>query len=118
MSKKLSELKDEDMLIVNGYDVVSKEDFLNDLEFYKNKAERVYTTTQYKAHIDAKYMLEDAFEREYDNNNMYEEWFDNIVSDVTEEDIKELQKIVDRILARNESTNICYIEDEKVEIDL
>lgn len=117
MSKKLSELKDEDMLIVDGY-VMSKEDFLNDFEFYKNKADRVYTTTQYKAHIDANDMLEDAFEKEYDNN-MYEGWFDNIVSDVTEEDIKELQDIVDRILARNESTNICYIEeDEKVEIDL
>lgn len=116
MSKKLSELKDEDMLIVNGYDVVSKEDFLNDLEFYKNKAERVYTTTQYKANVNAEYMLEDAFEREY--NNMYEGWFDNIVSDITEDDIKELQEIVDRILTRNESTNICYIEDEKVIVDI
>lgn len=115
--KKLSELKDEDILIVNGYDVVSKEDFLNNFDFYKNKADRVYTTTQYKASINAEYMLEDAFEREYENN-MYEGWFDNIVSDVTEDDIKELQKIVDRILSRSESTNICYREDEKVEIDI
>ncbi|MGL6184755.1 MAG: GTP-binding protein [Clostridium chrysemydis] len=117
MNKKLSELKDEDMLIVNGYDVVSKEDFLNDFQFYKNNTERVYTTTQYKAHIDAKDMLEDALEREYENN-MYEGWFDNIVNDATEDDIKELQKIVDRILSRNESSNICYIEDEIVEVDI
>ena len=117
MSKKLSELKDEDILIINGYDVVSKEDFLNDFEFYKKEADRVYTTTQYKAHIDAKDMLEDAFEREYDNN-MYEGWFDNIVSDVTDEDIKDIQSILDRILSRSESTNICYREDEKVEINL
>lgn len=116
MSKKLSELKDEDMLIVNGYDVVSKEDFLNDLEFYKNKAERVYTTTQYKANVNAEYMLEDAFEREY--NNMYEGWLENIEQDVTEDDIKDIQSILDRILSRSESTNICYTEDEKVEIDL
>lgn len=115
MSKKLSELKDEDMLLVDGY-VVSKEDFIRDFKYYKSIADRVYTTTQYKAHIDAKDMLEDAFEREYDN--MYEGWLENIEQDVTEDDIKELQKVVDRILARNESTNICYIEDEKVEIDL
>ncbi|MDU1255849.1 MAG: GTP-binding protein [Clostridium perfringens] len=114
--KRLSELKDEDMLIVDGT-VMPKEDFIRDFKYYKSIADRVYTTNQYKAHIDARDMLEDAFEREYENN-MYEGWFDNIVSDVTEEDIKELQKIVDRILSRSESTNICYIEDEKVEIDL
>lgn len=113
--KKLSELKDEDMLIVDGY-VMSKEDFLNDLEFYKNEVNKVYTTTQYKAHIDGWDMLESALESEYDN--MYEGWLDNIVSDVTDEDIKDIQDILDRILFRSESTNICYIEDEKVIIDL
>ncbi|MDK0667363.1 hypothetical protein REO35_04400 [Clostridium perfringens] len=66
MSKKLSELKDEDMLIVDGY-VMSKEDFLNDFKFYKNKVDKVYTTTQYKANVNAEYMLEDALEREYNN---------------------------------------------------
>lgn len=116
MSKKLSELKDEDMLLVDGY-VVPKEDFIRDFKYYKSRIDRVYTTTQYKAHIDAKDMLEDALEREYENN-MYEDWFDNILSDVTEDDIRELQKIIDRILTRNESTNICYIEDEKVIVDI
>ncbi|HFD2049644.1 TPA: GTP-binding protein [Clostridium perfringens] len=115
MSKKLSELKDEDMIIVDGY-VMSKEDFLNDFKFYKNKVDKVYTATQYKAHIDAWDMLESALENEY--QNMHEEWFDNIVSDVTDEDIKDIQSILDRILSRSESTNICYTEDEKVEIDL
>ncbi len=116
MSKKLSELKDGDMLIVDGYDVVSKEDFLNDFEFYKNKADRVYTTTQYHAVIDVEEMLMDAFESE--SNNMYEDWLERIEDYVTEEDIEDLQKVVDRILSRNESINISYIEDEKVEIDL
>ena len=115
MGTKLSELKDEDMLLVDGC-VVPKEDFIRDFKYYKSRIDRVYTTTQYKANVNAKYMLEDAFEREY--NNMYEDWFDNILNDVTEEDIKELQEIVDRILRRNESTNICYIEDEKVIVDI
>lgn len=38
MIKKLSELKDEEMLIVDGY-VMSKEDFLNDFKFYKNEVD-------------------------------------------------------------------------------
>ncbi len=116
MSKKLSELKDEDMLLVDGY-VVPKKDLIRDFEYYKSRVDRVYTTTQYKANINAKDMLDDAFEREYENN-MYEGWFDNIVSDITEDDIRDLQKIIDRILTRNESTNICYIEDEKVIVDI
>ncbi len=116
MIKKLSELKDEDMLIIDGT-VMPKEDFIRDFKYYKSIADKVYTTTQYKAHIDAKDMLDDALEREYENN-MYEGWLENIEQDVTEDDIKELQNIVDRILSRSESTNICYIEDEKVEIDL
>ncbi len=115
MSKKLSELKDEDMLMIAGY-VMPKDDFIRDFKWYKNEADNVYTTKQYKANVNAEYMLEDAFEREY--NNMYEGWLENIEQDVTEEDIKELQKIVDRILSRSESTNICYIEDEKVEVDI
>lgn len=115
MSKKLSELKDEDMLIIDGT-VRSKEDFLNELEFYKYEVDKVYTATQYKAHIDAWDMLEGALENEY--QNMYEDWFDNILSDVTEEDIKDIQSILDRILSRNESTNICYTEDEIVEVDI
>lgn len=114
--KELSQLKDEDMLIVDGT-VMPKEDFIRDFKYYKSIADKVYTTTQYKANIDAKDMLDDALEREYENN-MYEGWFDNIVSDITEEDIKDIQSILDRILSRSESTNICYTEDEKVEIDL
>ncbi|PVE16825.1 GTP-binding protein [Clostridium perfringens] len=116
MSKKLSELKNEDMLIIDGT-VMSKEDLLNDFEFYiENHGNEIYTTTKYKANIDAWDMLESALENEY--QNMHEEWFDNIVSDVTDEDIKDIQSILDRILSRSESTNICYTEDEKVEIDL
>nr|WP_172694030.1 GTP-binding protein [Clostridium perfringens] len=115
MSKKLSELKDEDMLIVDGT-VMPKEDFIRDFKYYKSIADKVYTTTQYKARIDANGMLDDALEREY--NNMYEGWLENIEQDVTEDDIKELQNIVDKILSRSESTNICYIKNEKVEIDI
>lgn len=111
--KKLSELKDKDMLMV-GYDVVSKEDLLEDLEYYKDK--EVFMTTKYYAGINAFDMLENEFEHESDE--MYEGWFDNIIDDITEEDIEEIQFILDRILSRNKQRNFCYIEGEKIEIDI
>lgn len=40
------------------------------------------------------------------------------LSELKDEDIKDIQSILDRILSRSESTNICYREDEKVEINL
>lgn len=111
--KKLSELKDEDMLMV-GDDVISKEDLLEDWEYYKDK--EVFTTIKYYAGIDAFDMLESTFE--YESDEMYEEWFDKIMEDITEKDIEEIQSILDRILARNKQRNFCYVEDEKIEIDI
>ena len=110
--KKLSELKNEDMLMV-GDDVISKEDLLEDLEYYKDK--EVFTTEKYYARVDAFDMLENAFE--YESDNMYEEWFDYIMEDITNEDIEEIQAILNRILHRN-GRNFCYIENEKIEIDI
>lgn len=111
MSKKLSELKDTDILLV-GEDITEKEELLNDWEYYKGK--EIYTTKQYKANISAEDMLDNALECEY--QNMYESWYEEVWKDVTETDIKDLQSILDRILSR--SKNIAYIEDKKVEIDI
>lgn len=112
--KKLSELKDKDILVTEGGTVLSKEDLLEDLEFYKGG--KVYTTTMYKAHIDAMYMLDSAFECEY--QEMYEDWYESVMEDITEDDIKDIQTILDKILERNKERNICYREDEEVEIDM
>lgn len=109
--KKLSEIKDNDILIVDE-EILTKEDLLNDLKYYRDK--KVYTATEYKASIDASDMLDYAIEREY--NNMYDGWYERICSDVLEEDIRDLQTILDRILNRND--NISYLEGEKVEIDI
>ncbi|WP_195264516.1 GTP-binding protein [Clostridium sp. 1001275B_160808_H3] len=114
MCIKLSELKDNEILLIeDDYNsIMSKEDYLEDLEDYKEY--EVYTTTEYKANIDAKDMLDSALECEADN--MYEDWYQDIWDDVTEEDIKELQIILDKILSR--SKNIAYTAREKVEIDI
>ncbi|MGL4452052.1 MAG: GTP-binding protein [Sarcina sp.] len=109
--KKLSEIKEDAVLIVEET-VLTKEDILNDLNYYKNKD--IYTTTEYKARIDAMDMLERAIESEY--QDMYDDWDEEVLKDVTSEDIKELQVILDRIL--NRSKNIAYLEDEKIEVDI
>lgn len=109
--KKLSEIKDDENLIV-GDEVLTKEDLLNDIEYYRDK--EVYTVTEYKANLDASDMLDYAIECE--SNNMYDGWCEKIYNDIVEEDIRDLQAILDRILNRSE--NISYEEDEKVEIDI
>lgn len=112
MSVKLSELKDDEMLLVGENLVISKEDFVKETKEHIDK--EVYTTKEYRASINAKYMLESAIECEADN--MYEDWETDIWDDITEEDINELQRIVDRILSG--SRNISYIADKRVEIDI
>ena len=112
-SVKLSDLKNDDMLLV-GEHVLSKEDYITDMDEYKGK--RVYTTTQYKASLDAKDILEDAIAREADD--MYDDWEDSIWSDITDEDISEIQAILDRIINKNSSSNISYVAVDEVIIDI
>lgn len=112
MSVKLSELNNDDMLLVGENLVISKEDYIK--EMHEHEGEEVYITTQYKAGIDAKSMLEDAIECEA--NNMYEDWDYDIWDDVTEDDIEQLQDIVNKIFSR--SKNVSYIADKKVKIDI
>ncbi|WP_308780033.1 hypothetical protein [uncultured Clostridium sp.] len=112
MSIKLSELKNENMLLVGEDIVISKEDYINEIQEHIGK--QVYTTTEYRASIDAKSMLEDAIESE--SQEMYEDWEYDVWDDITEENIKELQNILDRILSR--SSNVFYTADKKVEIDI
>lgn len=112
MSIKLGELKNENMLLVGEDIVISKEDYINEIQEHIGK--QVYTTTEYRASIDAKSMLEDAIESE--SQEMYEDWEYDVWDDITEENIKELQNILDRILSR--SSNVFYTADKKVEIDI
>lgn len=116
---KLSELDNKEMLLV-GENVTDKEDFIADFEYFKDVTHdiknNVYTTTTYTAYIDAKQMLEDAIEREADS--MHESWEQDILNEITEQDIEDIQIIIDRILKRNESCNICYQADKQVELDI
>ena len=112
MNVKLSELNNDDMLLVGENLVISKEDFVKEIKEHKDK--EVYTTTKYRASIDARSMLEDAIECE--SQEMYEYWEYDIWNDITKEDIREIQLILNRIF--NRDSNISYRADKRVEIDI
>lgn len=115
---KLSELKDDEVLLVNEK-VMSKLDLLNELAENKScgiKNPEVYTTRQYQANLDAKNIMESAIEYEY--QSMFEDWDQGIWNDITEEDLKDIQIVLDRILERNKEHNISYEGIELVEIDI
>lgn len=112
MCVKLSELNDDVMLLVGEDNVMSKDDFVKEIQ--EHIGEKVYTTIEYKANIDAEDMLDSAIECE--SQNMYEDWDYEIWREINEVDIQQLQRILDKILSR--SKNISYIADKKVEIDI
>lgn len=122
MSKKLSELKNEDMIIIknigSGDIVLSKDELVENLDHYRKRSdnleENIYTTIQYRANIKAWDMLEIAIDNE--SENMYECWDFDIKRAITDEDIEEIQTVIDRILSKGSNTS--YIENEKVEFDL
>lgn len=111
---KLSTLPKDTIVLVDGYSIVDTvEDILEDLENYKTK--KIYTTIGYHAKFDARRILDDAIENQQENG-MYEDWDESIQSDITQEDINDLQIIFDRILSR--SSNIAYEADKLIEIDM
>lgn len=112
MSIKLSELNNDDMLLVGEDLVISKEDFIKEIKEHTGK--EVYTTTEYRASIDASDMLDSAIECEA--QEMYESWDCDIWNDITKEDIREIQLILNRIF--NRSDNVSYRADKKVKIDI
>ena len=114
---KLSELKDDVKVIDGNSSVYDVEEIKIDLKWWKNKAVKLYTTTEYHANIDARDMLESAIESEY-SNDMYDDWDESILRDITDEDVKKIQDVLDEIFSRNKSQNIAYCQGEEIEIDL
>lgn len=113
---KISTLNKDDIVSVEGEFLISTvEDILNDLDHYKNRV--IYTTIPHYAYFNSKSIIESAIEDEY-NDGMYEDWCERIREDITEEDIKDLQKIFDRILSRSPNQNVAYEADKLIEIDI
>lgn len=115
---KLSELKDDEILLVNNELVLTKKEFLEDFTTQDDREGcEVYTTVKYNAYLNARDILNKAIEDEA-CDKMYDEWMDKIHNDITEYDVKDFQDILDRILLRNVKQNISYQADKEVEINL
>ena len=113
---KLSTLSQNTMIYVeDDIAVRTVKEILEDIENYRNK--KLYTTKKYNASFNAEEVIEEAIENEY-NNGMYEGWDDNILIDVSEKDIKDIQAVLDRILARSPEQNIAYLAHKLIEIDV
>lgn len=115
---KLSELKDDEVLLINDELALTKKEFLEDFPTQEDREGcEVYTTVEYHAYLNARDILNKAIEDEA-CDKMYDEWMDKIHNDITEDDVKEFQDILDRILLRNVKQNISYQADKEVEIDI
>lgn len=112
---KLSELKNDAKIIDENNCIYTVEDVKNDLLYFKDKEKKLYTTIEYQAGIDARVMLEDALE--YEDDNMYEDWYERVKEDITNEDIQKIQAVFDEILNRNKEQNIAYYQDEEIEVE-
>lgn len=114
---KLSELKDDENLLINNELVLTKKQFLEDFPTQEDREGcEVYTTVKYNAYLNARNILNEAIEDEA-SDNMYNEWLDKIHNDITEDDVKAFQDILDRILLRNVKQNISYQADKEIKID-
>lgn len=114
---KLSELNMEDMLYIEGEygdSIMTKTEVLDELDYIKQEGKKIYTTHEYEAKVNAKYVIDWAIEDEY--QNMHEDWDLEAMREVTEEDIEDIQKVFDRILDR--TNRVSYYADKEVEIDL
>lgn len=115
---KLSELKDDEVLLVNNELVLTKKEFLEDFPTQEDREGcEIFTTIKYHAYLNARDILDKAIEDEA-CDKMYDEWIDKIHNDITEDDVKEFQNILDRILLRNVKQNISYQTDQEVDIDI
>lgn len=108
---KLSELKDEIVLMDENSRCYTVKEAKNDLSINGN----FYVTTEYQASVDARDVLETAIENEY--GNMYEDWNELVLDDITDEDVERIQAVLDDIFNRNKEQNTAYYQDEKVDMD-
>lgn len=113
---KLSTLSKDEILSVDGeIFTVTVEGLMENIERYRDM--EIYTTIPNHASFNAKEIIDDAIE-DVQCNDMYEDWDERIHDDVTEQDIKDIQTVFDRILARSPNQNISYVTDKLIEFDI
>ena len=113
----LSDLQSYDRIICENDNVVMYADDLRDeLEMFPNNLhEKYFTTTNDILRFDAKEMIEDFIESYEESGDGYEDMTEACMADISDEDIRDIQKILDGISNSTESF-VTYYKGEEIDI--
>lgn len=112
---KLSELKDDDMILV--INIISYNKYLTTVgefkseyhtKYIEDKQLEIYSTETVYAIFKARAMLKGTTKH----------WDKGVWNNILEQDIDDVQAILDKIVARNPSDYVAYQMDELLEIDI
>lgn len=114
---KLSGLKDDEIVIDENLNVYEVSDAKYYIKNNIDQFEKLYITTEERASFDAESILDSAIDDVY-QDLMYEDWDESIKMDITKDDIKKIQAVLDDIIERGGDQNIAYFKSKEIEIDI
>lgn len=107
--KKLTDLKDDQMLIIedkNDIFVMTKKEFLEDKKYYKNAV--IFAAEERNVRFDAEEVLYDLVDKEA--YEMYDGWAENKI--FTNKELSKLQKVLDEIFSNPD--DVYYFKGERI----
>lgn len=113
----LSDLQSYDRIICeNDNTVMYADDLRNELEIFPNHMfGKYFTTTSDVLKFDAKEMIEDYIESYEESGDGYEDMTEACMADISDEDIRDIQKILDGISNSTENF-VTYYRDKEIDI--
>lgn len=112
---KFSELS-ECTYVFCGEELLLKEEVLEDLEEYRGR--KFFTANKKEIEFevnDTKDMLETLADHIYCNKELYEDWDDEFMKQVGEDDLEQITEIIKKIIKR---TPTCYEVGEEIDFDM
>lgn len=111
---KFSEIPDC-CYVFYGEDLLLKEEVLEDLEEYRDRKFFTANAKEIEFEVnDTKDMLETLADHIYCNKDLYEDWDDEFMKQVGEDDLKQITEIIKKIIKR---TPTCYEVGEEIDIN-
>lgn len=112
---KFSEISDC-AYVFYGDRLVCKEDILDELEEYRGGELFTAIEKEVKFGInDTKDMLRELADDLYCNRELYEDWDDEFMKQITNEDLEQITKVIKGIIKR---VPTCYKAGEEIEFDM
>ena len=113
--KKFSELSNSSLLFVND-ELVCKKNVLDNLSDYRNGDFFVANEDKIEVNTElVQNMLEDFSESLCDDRELYEDWDDEFMKQITNEDLEQITKVIKGIIKR---VPTCCEAGEEIEFDM